>query len=221
MKKRDDTERERIEKAILAAAEGRNYQIHNVIQRAGYIMPGAMTQAQIAAQWRNDKGTPLTVESVRQWVKRDGLAYSDAARKMFALADVIAWRERRLSGVSDDPDLCGDDSPSLERYRAAKAALAEYDLEQKKGSLVALQFAAELVMRAASQLKRAGEVLGRRFGEEARGVLNDALGECEREAAAWVSSEPFEYAEKPPKTAQDRETNKDADKKPRKKRRAK
>lgn len=74
----------------------------------------------------------------------------------------------------------GGDSPGLERYRLAKAALAELELEERKGSLLSREKVRGALIRWASIVRRLGELLAKRFGNEASGAINNALVECQR-----------------------------------------
>lgn len=102
----------------------------------------------------------------------------------FFAPDVVEARMNQKGDAGpagDDPLLVGSgDSPNLERYRGAKAALAEMDLEERTKTHANLQALDTTLLRFASRLRRGGEVLQRRFGNEASDVLNEAIDDAER-----------------------------------------
>src|SRR4051812_14117329 len=49
-------------------------------------------------------------------------------------AELVKWQVARTASP-DDPLLAGGDSPNLERYRKAKAELAEMDAAERRGQL--------------------------------------------------------------------------------------
>lgn len=122
-------------------------------------------------------------------------------RGNYDLAEVVQWL--RQSGPwrqnakpafagSDDPLLVGNDADSdgLERYRQAKAALAELDLEERKGQLISREKVRPVLARWAAVIRRCGESLGKVFGASAAEKLNDALDECSRVVDDIGSAEP-------------------------------
>jgi hypothetical protein len=105
-----------------------------------------------------------------QWLRRDG-----------------PWRPHRRD--SPTPDAVGDDvlleggavnSPALEKLRAAKAALAELDLQERRGGLISVERSKEIGLRWATLIKRLGERLGKRYGRDAAAAVIDTLEECGR-----------------------------------------
>jgi hypothetical protein len=82
----------------------------------------------------------------------------------------------------------GGDSPGLERYRLAKAKLAELDLEMRKGQLIDRGKARDIFGRWAILIRRMGERLGKRFGPDAAATVNETLESC-RAAVMDVVSE--------------------------------
>ena len=73
--------------------------------------------------------------TVYQWLKAGLPRNKD---KTFDLPAVIAWmveRQREVLAI-DEALQSACDSPSLERYRSARASLAELDLRVKQGELV-------------------------------------------------------------------------------------
>ena len=90
---------------------------------------------------------------------------------------------RAAPGVPDDAALwdSGDGSPALERYRAARADLAELDLEERRGDLVDRREFQALLLRTAHILRGLGESLQRQYGPDAQGLLDEAIDDVERE----------------------------------------
>jgi len=92
-------------------------------------------------------------------------------------AAVDAIVEHRHKPVADDM-LVGESSPALERYRTARAGLAELDLEREQKTHVALADLGPALSRFTARLRQAGEILQRRFGSDASDILNDAIEEA-------------------------------------------
>jgi hypothetical protein len=90
------------------------------------------------------------------------------------------------SGDNGDPLLVAEGvaSPALEKYREARAALAELDLQERQRDLLPRQAVHEVFGRIASRLRDAGEQLGREHGSEAHEVLDEALSDSQRELGA-------------------------------------
>jgi hypothetical protein len=101
-------------------------------------------------------------------------------------AAIDAWTARKVEQATEaarkasDPLLAGGDSPELERYRAARADLAEMERDERNGSLIPRQQLDPAFVQYASAIRRAGEALQRRFGNEAAVMLNEALDDAER-----------------------------------------
>jgi phage terminase Nu1 subunit (DNA packaging protein) len=108
--------------------------------------------------WRNGR---YDVAEIIQWLRADG-----------------PWRPKAALPVSDDPLLGAGDSPALERYRLAKAQHAELDLELRKGELIEVIRCREMLARWAVCIRRMGEKLSKRFGNDAALAINESLAEC-------------------------------------------
>lgn len=120
----------------------------------------------------------VTVSAVRKWAA-DGMPGRPGR---YDLSEIHAWRlerETRRRAASDDPLLDGGDSPGLERYRQAKAALAELELAERESSLMSREKALTILGRFAAKIRRMGERLGKRFGADAAIMVNESLTECE------------------------------------------
>ena len=101
------------------------------------------------------------LDLVAQWLRRDG-----------------PWQRWDRGSESADPLLAEGDSPALERYRLAKAKLAELDLENRKGDLIEVAKCRDLLARWAVVLRRMGERLAKRYGNDASLTVNESLSEC-------------------------------------------
>lgn len=102
------------------------------------------------------------------------------------VADKLAKADKSSTQV-EDPLLVGSDSPQLERYRAAKAGLAELDLEQRKKTHVDAHELHDGFMAIAGIVRRsAGDTLLARFGNDATEILNDAIEEAIRQFLTLV-----------------------------------
>lgn len=100
-------------------------------------------------------------------------------------ADVLRWSkdkvESSFSAAGDDPLLVdGGDSPNLERYRAAKADLAEMDAAERRGQLVEIEkFESWWQSEIASPLVKAVELLHAKYGDEAAAIVEGVLQRAE------------------------------------------
>lgn len=124
----------------------------------------------------------MSLDTVKGWAKQ-GMPGHPKAYDLSVIAKWLRekgpWRQH-VRPESDDP-LMGDsgDSPGLERYRLAKAELAEMDALERRGQLISTEKAKTILDRWAMVIRRMGEGLGRRYGAEAATEVNLALGECE------------------------------------------
>lgn len=141
--------------------------------------PSLTTQGELAMAY------DVSPATIQLWAKR-GMPGRPGSYK---LGRISRWlRERNVgpfrgekTAEPGDPLLAAEvDSPGLERYRLAKAALAELELEERKGSLIPLEKVRDMLGRWSSLIRRMGESLTKRFGKEAAELLNDTLDECRR-----------------------------------------
>jgi phage terminase Nu1 subunit (DNA packaging protein) len=99
-----------------------------------------------------------------------------------ALHDFLAVHGRKILATEPDPMLAGvggDETPGLERYRLAKAKLAELEVEERRGTRVKCSEVREVWGIVASHLRSAAWTLERTVGEKGRRVIEDALGKAE------------------------------------------
>lgn len=105
---------------------------------------------------------------------------------------VFSERAKQVARI--DPDLIDDeavtpsDSPALERYRLAKAKLAEHEYAVKEGSYLERDMVLEGMNRCAAHIHRGAEALQRQYGNEAADFLREALTEFKRELSDWLGN---------------------------------
>ena len=136
----------------------------------------------------------------KEWVAR-GMPGETGA---YPILPIIQWRhdrdvaEKRRSptfGAEEDPMLGGPVSPALERFREARASIAELDFLKRTGEVIDREQIHEVFSRIANVLRGAGEKLERDFGGDARAVFDTALDEAERVAdGVFASAEDVDEA---------------------------
>lgn len=101
------------------------------------------------------------------------------------LADAVESKSRKPKSVSknadvpdDDPLLMDADSYYGELYRKRKAEAVEVENQMKRGELVRVDSMRQMLTAWAAPIRRAGEQLQRQFGEEAAGILRNAVEDC-------------------------------------------
>lgn len=116
---------------------------------------------------------------------RHGLPFSgtclDLAIIIRGFHDLLSRHRHRLS--TDDSDevlMRSGESPTLERWRLAKAQLAEIELEEKIGTILHINDVLVFVGTMADIVRRVGERLQRSYGQPAADVLNDGIDDLER-----------------------------------------
>lgn len=114
-----------------------------------------------AGQGMPSKRSPYKLDKIVQWLRKTG-----------------PWRARNAPSNTSDPLLAGPDTPQLERYRAARADLAELEREERKRNLIDREKAHGLFIRAAHVFRSTGESLARAYGPEAAKLFNDGLLEA-------------------------------------------
>lgn len=141
------------------------------LARKGLPLDGSVvqTQAEVARHFKVERST------VHTWInKHDDFPCKEPP---YDIAKIEAWREDRQV---EDAILTGVDSPALERLRNAKADIEELKLAQLRGEVVDVEQMRESLAVMASRIFHAGELLRRRYGDDAARILNDALDEWER-----------------------------------------
>jgi hypothetical protein len=93
-------------------------------------MYNKLNQLQVGQALGKDRKT------ISRWTK-DGMPRS--ADKTYSLPACVSWLiEREKEAAIGDKAMSAGDSPALERYRLARAAMAELDLQTKKGELISV-----------------------------------------------------------------------------------
>ena len=89
---------------------------------------------------------------------------------------VIQWHVEQLQPVDAEPMLSGPDSPALERFREARAKLAELELSVRRGQLVDLEeFNGWFDLEIAGPLRKNLQKLQRKHGKEAFELISNGL----------------------------------------------
>ena len=142
------------------------------------------TQLSVGTQSDVARVYAVTAGTVKSW-KADGMP---GEQGNYVLHDISRWlrtdgpwkphaRPQAIPG--DDPLLADGDSPALERYRLAKAKHAELDLEHRRSQLIDREKCRVVLSRWAVVIRRMGEKLARRHGNDAAETVNQALEECQ------------------------------------------
>jgi hypothetical protein len=110
-------------------------------------------------------------------------AMADAPRLdsgKYDLRELVPWYVARQVQASESESLLdGPESPGLERYRLAKAALAELELGERTHKLIDVETARGIMLRWGAALKRYSERLRKRLPGEHRSFA-EALKQCQR-----------------------------------------
>lgn len=141
----------------------------------------AVNQAELAAFF------DVSLDTIATWRKK-GMPGTPGR---YDLAEAFAWWRSEGPGrhrgghdfataAMDDLIVAAGDSPNLERYRLAKAQLAELELEQKRRAVIPREMARNALGRIASLWRRYGERLGKRHGPEEVLSFNETFEEARR-----------------------------------------
>jgi transcriptional regulator with XRE-family HTH domain len=120
--------------------------------------------------------------TIAQWV-RSGLSRKRAGknRYKYCITCAAAWERSGRGAVSDSLDeliAAGGDSPGLERFRNARAELAEMDVKARRKSLLPRDMAHNAFGRVMSLLRQYAERLSKRHGPEEALSFRETLNEC-------------------------------------------
>ena len=120
-------------------------------------------------------------DTLRDW-RRSGMP---GATGCYPLSEVAQWLRRdgpwRVRPAADD--LGSGDSPGLERYREARAELAELDLAERREELIDRGLIRSKLIRLIGLLRACSDRLEKRFGADAKRMVHDTLGEWQRAIA--------------------------------------
>lgn len=95
--------------------------------------------------------------------------------KTYDARELVEWYIGRLKTPDPLMDVPSSDSPALERYRTAKARLAELAYEKECRNVLPVAEVRTAIVGMTAPLRRAAEELGRTFGPDAQRVLNSAI----------------------------------------------
>lgn len=107
-----------------------------------------------------------------KWVKRG------KPTRVYGRGAVLLWAARQEGEPREDAD--GIASPALERKREVECQLKLLDLAERESELVPRSRMRHLVFGMAVILRRAGDLLVRKYGNEAGEILQESLGEIKR-----------------------------------------
>jgi phage terminase Nu1 subunit (DNA packaging protein) len=110
------------------------------------------------------------------------------------LTKVVRWLHDFLAAnriilmrdEDEDAALMAGEGPAIERWRLAKAQIAEIELEQKRQRLLPIDEIHRGLARSASIMRRAGERLERLFGPDARKIFDEAIDNAIRTAESGL-----------------------------------
>ena len=127
--------------------------------------------------------------SVLPHIPDDARRQGPRGLEIFGRAAIETWGDRRAQRkrletacevAGGDAMLAAGLSPALERYREARAGLAEVELAERRGVTVNVSKAHAIFTRAAHYFRSTGELLQRTFGPDAVAIFNDGLKEAIR-----------------------------------------
>lgn len=129
-------------------------------------------------------------QTAHGWLKKPD--FPEAVDGTYSVRQVAEWRllrdqelERRRAGPapadpnSDDPLLNAGDSVGLERYRMAKAQLAELDLAEREKVMLSAEAVHDGLAIISQAFRKACEAIQRKFGAEAFSILEESVKEAE------------------------------------------
>lgn len=128
----------------------------------------------------------VSLTTLANWQRYDG--FPGQKDGMWCIWDIAFWRgqkeerdkpQRPTLPSDDDPLLNSGDSPGLERYRLAKAGLAELDLAEREKHCWTADAVHDGLMIISQTFRQASETIQRQFGPEAYAILEEAVREAE------------------------------------------
>ena len=113
--------------------------------------------------------------TVHGWTHKPG--FPGGSKGPWELPKLVKWLTDRQKVVAVDDPLMVDsgESPGLERYRLAKAAITELQLSEMTGTLISAAKIRAMLTILAGLLRGLGEKLAKRFGPDAARMTNDTL----------------------------------------------
>lgn len=120
-----------------------------------------------------------------KWVRRE------KPLRVYGRGAVLIWASRQEGEQAEDAEAVA--SPALERKREVECQLKLLELATREGELVPRSQMRNLLMGMAAVLRRTGELLVRKFGNDAGEVLQEGIDDMDRLAQA----EGFAVADSP------------------------
>lgn len=115
------------------------------------------------------------------------------------LHDLLTKIAKKWDDLDTEEGLDGPASPWLEKYREQRAKQERLKLQQMRGELLPIDFVTEFWQRACAQIRAAGFKLEKKFGEEAKLMIDEAIDNIVNDsmnALGKVQVEPEEELEK-------------------------
>jgi len=100
-------------------------------------------------------------------------------RGNYPLPAMVEWVKLNKWCPSSDPMLAGGDSDNLERYRGARADLAEHDLQDRKETLIDPVAVRDVFLHSLRFYDDCIEQLRERFGDHAANIISEAVEHAE------------------------------------------
>lgn len=140
--------------------------------------PAWFSRREMADLFDVDEGT--FDRSYRRFV--DSNAIKRVGKKLYfhARSTLDSWAAQRSAPNPDDAMLRGSDSPSLERYRQARADIAEIERDRQRENNVPRRQMVDVLSGLSPRLRRAAAKLERMYGADAGRLLDEAVDEWER-----------------------------------------
>lgn len=138
--------------------------------------------ADLSARQFDDAVRPLLPASAIRSKKND-LSFNAQA----VTAAMVRYRVEQVSRDNNDPMLGAGqaDSEWLEAFRKEQTLIKRLERLEKEGQLADLAKLDNEINRFGTRVRRAGELLQRRFGNEASDILNKAIDEA---VAGWQTN---------------------------------
>lgn len=127
--------------------------------------------------------TGLTQGKIENVAARYGLPIDGAVVDLYVLFPAM------LAALDQEMELGGEGSPALERLRAAKAKIAELDLEERRGSLMSVDEVMGRLTDIATIMRQRSEAMARVGGPAVQRAFEDMLDEVEDAVKRWYPAD--------------------------------
>lgn len=119
-------------------------------------------------------------------------------RVLFQARPLIdAWAAAQSAKAAPEPTAgdpllagSGNDTPALEEYRRQMARIKRVEADKAELLVVPIAEVRPALMQLGAVVRRAGESLARAYGNDAAGLVNEAVSEWEAGCEALLSREP-------------------------------